>query len=622
MEIELVEIRNFLAQRPPFDSLSEERLNELPEALQIRYLRRGHSFPPGDIEGDYLYVVRSGAIALLDNDNQLLEKLGEGDSYTTPCQLVDFESVSRGQAEEDSLLYLLPCEQLQALRKQSPVFNQHFTESMRERMKHAVSGMKENRTDYSAAQFTLEVGDFPLKPPVTMDPDRSIQEAAQEMSEKNVSSVMLMDGDKLVGLVTDRDMRKRCIAQGLPADRPIKEIMTTNPRTVDSSSIVLHAMMTMTKFHVHHLPVVQGSQLIGMVTATDLARLNSTNSAFLAADIRKAHKLSDLVTASKRMPDLQLQLAKSSASALHIGEVISCITDSLTSRLIEMAMEELGPAPVPFVWVCSGSQARLEQSSHSDQDNALIISDDMKPEDDRYFEELAKRVTDGLDACGFVYCPGNSMASNPEWRQPLKTWRKYFIGWINKTEPMSLMLSSIFFDLRRVYGDRRLFKMLRREILHRSKKNKIFIAYMASNALTHRPPLGFFRTFVLVHDGEHNDTLDLKHRGIVPITDIARVFALSEGLDEVNTTERLRAAAKTSAVSKEMAENLEDALEFIASLRINHQADQISRGEQPDNYLPPKDLSELERKHLRDAFKVIQEMQETLERRYQTSRLR
>ena len=624
MEIELIEIRDFLALRPPFDSLSKDRLNELPEKLQIRYLRRDSQFPPDDIDGDYFYIIRSGAIVLLNERGDLLEKLAEGDYYTTPCQLVDFESVTSGKAEEDTLLYLLPCTELQNLRRVSPDFRLHFTASIRERMQHAVKGSPWQREDCDSgiAQLTIEVGQLLKKPPVLLSVDSSIRRAAEIMSENNVSSVMLTDGGKLTGIVTDRDMRKRCVAAGLDINTQVREIMTRNPETISSDTMALHAMMCMTKNHVHHLPVVNNSDVMGMLTASDLARLNSNNSAFIASDIRKAQNLEELAKASHRLPDLQLQLASASATALHIGEVISHITDLLTCRLIEMAQEKLGPEPVPFVWVCGGSQARLEQSAHSDQDNALIISDRMSEEDDAYFAALAKSVNDGLDACGFIHCPGDSMAMNPKWRQPLATWLWYFDQWIQKPDPMSLMLSSIFFDLRPVYGDKDLFHKLQKSILRQSRENKIFIAYMASHALTHRPPLGFFRSFVLVHDGKHDDTLDIKHRGIVPITDIARVFALSKGLPETNTTDRLRAAAKTSAVSREMSDNLIDALEFIANLRIRHQAEQIGRGETADNYLPPGDLSELERQHLKTSFKVIQEMQSTLDHRYQLARFR
>jgi CBS domain-containing protein len=622
MEIELVEIRDFLAQRPPFNALTEEQLNELPKALDIRYLRRGSTFPPSDSQESYIYILRSGAVELLDEEDNLVEKLGEGGIYTTDCQLIDFGRAIRGVAAEDTLLYQLPCAQMKALRQAEPAFDRHFSESIRDRLKQAVKTLQANGDSSHLSQMTVSVSDLIKKQPVTIGADSTIREAAQLMSDKSVSSVMVMEGEHLAGVITDRDLRKRCVAAGVSSEQPVSSIMTSNLETIQENTLAIQALMTMTRLHVHHLPVMRKHQVVGMLTATDLARHQSTNSAFLATDVRKAETLQELAKVSERLPELQFQLANSSATALHIGEAISSITDSLTVRLIEMAEAELGPAPVPYVWMCGGSQARREQTSHSDQDNALLISDEMKPEHEAYFETLAKKVTDGLNACHFIYCPGDAMASNPKWRQTLRIWKRYFNTWVNKPDPMALMLSSIFFDLRPVHGEMELFKELQGEILEMTRGHGIFTAFMAANALQHRPPLGFFRTFVLIHDGAHDDTFDIKHRGIVPITDIARVFALDRGLSPVNTTERLLAAAETPILSREMGENLVDALEFIASMRINHQAEQIRNGQPPDNYLPPDELSDLERRHLKDAFRVIQDMQETLDSRYQGGRFR
>lgn len=621
MEIELIEIREFLAERTPFDALPAETLDHLPRDLEVRYLRRGSAFPPPDADSAFLYIVRSGAVELRDEDGNLITKLGEGDYDTTACQLVDFSGTRTGATVEDTLLYLLPCDKLRALRSSSRDFDRHFTESLRERLKQAVSRIQDVDSS-EVAHMAVAVEQLLRKEPVTIAADASIREAAQVMSKHKVSSVMVMEDERLVGLVTDRDLRTRCVAAALSGEQPVKRIMTAQIETIDRKSLMIHALMTMTRLHVHHLPVMDGERLVGMLTATDLTRHHSTNAAYIATDIRKASSIEDLSQASARLPELQLQLSNAGASALHIGEAVSCITDSLTSRLIEMAEERLGPAPVPYAWAAGGSQARREQSSHSDQDNALILSDEYQPEHDAYFEALAKYVSDGLDACGFYYCPGDAMATNPKWRQTVSAWRGYYADWIDKPDPMALMLASIFFDLRVVHGDQALYRALQQEILEKTRGNRIFIAYMASNALKHRPPLGFFRTFVLVHDGEHDDTLDIKHRGVVPITDVARVYALSEGLTPVNTTERLRAAVEAGALSKDMGESLEDALEFIATLRIRHQAAQIRRGQKADNYLPPAELSSLEREHLKDAFKVIQSIQETIDNRYQVARFR
>ena len=617
MEVELIEIRQFLEQRNPFKYLSQELLDELPKDIDIRYLRRNSHFPPKE---GFLYVVRSGAVEIYDKQGELCEKLGEGDVYSVTCQLVNLSQCDSGKATEDTLFYMLNCDRLKELCRESKSFGDHFSATVKERLKAAVTTIQESG-DPSVATMMVSVGSLIRKEPITVASGMTIRETAALMSNKNVSSVMVMRDDRLIGLVTDRDLRKRCVAIGLNGSEPIDQIMTPDPKVITASTLTAQALMTMTRMHVHHLPVTRNGKLAGMITATDLANHQSANSAYLAADLRKAKSVSDLVEVSRRLPTLHLHLANASVTARHIGEAVSCLTDSITARLLEMGEAELGEPPVPYVWMAGGSQARREQSSHSDQDNALLLSDDFEPGHDEYFAALAKFASDGLNECGFVYCPGNAMATNQEWRQPLRVWKKYFSAWIESPTPMSMMLSSIFFDLRPVTGSDELFKPLQKMILEKSQVNRIFLAYMMANAMKHRPPLGFFRQFVLEQGGEHDETLDLKHRGIVPITDIARVLALSLGKEPVNTVERLRACGGTNVLSTDMAENLEDALEFIASLRIQHQADQIRKKRPPDNYVPPGDLSELEREHLKHAFKVIQTMQESMIKRFGADKL-
>ncbi|MEN8175637.1 MAG: putative nucleotidyltransferase substrate binding domain-containing protein [Pseudomonadota bacterium] len=619
MEIELVELRDFLASQAPFDTLPEEILDDLPDHLSVRYVRRGAAFPPPDDEGTYLYIIRSGAIELCDDHGELCEKLGEGDLYSGECQLVDFAAPCEGKACEDSLLYLLPCANLRRLFQHSEPFARHFSDSLRERLKHALTTVQ-GTGDTDLSLMSVEVGSLIRKPPVSVDAETSIRDAARVMTEAKVSSVMVMQDGTLAGLVTDRDLRTRFVATGLPGSEPVADIMTRDVQTIQKNTLMVQALMTMTRQNIHHLPIMDGERPVGMLNVADLAQQQSTNPAYIVGEIHKAPDAEALASAASRLAGLQLQLVNAGATALHVGEAVSYVTDAITTRLLELGEAKLGPPPVPYAWMAAGSQARREQTSHSDQDNALIISDDMRPEDDVYFAALARFVSDGLDACGFYYCPGDAMATNPQWRQPLEQWRHNFSDWIEHPEPKALMLSSIFFDMRVVRGAEALFTALQRDILSKTRKNRIFIAFSASNALQRRPPLGFFRNFVLIHDGDHDDTFDIKHRGIVPITDLARVHALSEGIAAVNTAERLRAVARTPAVSEEMGENLEDALEFIATLRIRHQAIQIKRGLKADNYLPPTGLSALERDQLKDAFGVIQTMQESLASRYQTAR--
>ena len=615
MEIELVEIRDFIAEQHPFDLLTIDQLNEITLKLEVRYMRRGQSFPPKNNKTSCLYIMRRGAVELRDADNKLMGKLGEGDIYTAECQFMDFAGSSSHLAVEDSFIYQLPCDELKSLFEQSEEFRHYFEADLNQRLQKAARGNNYD-ADVGLASMTIGISEILKKEPIMLDINSSIQQAASVMSEHRVSSIMITEDGKLSGLVTDRDLRSRCVAQAKDVSLPVSEIMSRELITMRSDDLVLHALMTMTKTHVNHIPVVDDGDIIGMLTASDLTSHNSANPAFMTSQIRKSKNLEELRKILLRLPALQQTLASSGVTARHIGETISLITDALTIRLIEIAQKDMGPEPVPFVWVCGGSQARHEQSSHSDQDNALIISDRVTDKDMPYFSELAKRVCDALDACGFVHCPGDAMAMNEKWCQPYSVWKKYFKHWIETPDPMALMLSSIFFDLRAVHGDVSLHKKLQGDMLKLTAKNSLFIAHMVTNALGHKPPIGFFRTFVLIHDGEHDNTFDIKHRGIVPITDIARVLALAEGIDKVNTTERLEALSGTSSMSREMALNLIDALEFIANLRIKHQANQIRNNQPPDNYMPPDDLSSLERKHLKDAFGIIKDAQESLEKRY------
>lgn len=618
MEIELVEIRDFLSQHHPFDLLPVDLLNKVPGNLEVRYLRRGQCFPPRDNHSQYLYQIRTGAIELRDSENNLVGKLAEGDIYTSECQLIEVNEASSHRVLEDSLIYQLPCAYIKQLCEQSEDFEHHFEADLTQRLQKAAR-YSDRDVDFGMAIMTIEIGDLVKKHPVMLDVTASIQQAAQKMSEQRVSSIMLTHNGRLRGILTDRDLRSRCVAKGLDASKPVTDIMTIEPFTMSSDDLVLHALMTMTRNKVSHLPIVDDGNIVGMLTAGDLTRHSSGNPVFMTSQIRKAKTLDELEKILQRLPELQLVLANSNISARHIGETISSITDVLTTRLIELTQMSIGPEPVPFLWVAGGSQARHEQSSHSDQDNALIVSDQATDQDMEYFHQLAKAVCDGLNSCGFIYCPGDAMASNKKWCQRLSVWKEYFTTWIEAPDPTALMLSSIFFDLRAIHGDFSLHKKLNKNILDLTRKNTLFIAHMVSNALKHKPPLGFFRTFVLIHDGEHDNTFDIKHRGIVPITDIARVLALAEGIETVNTTERLIALGKTRSMSREMSDNLQDALEFIASLRITHQAEQIRRTLSPDNFLPPDVMSSLERKHLKDSFEIIKDAQESLGKRYQLS---
>ncbi len=617
MEVELKEIRDFVGAIPPFDRLPPERLDQLVKHLSIEYLRRGQPLQPADTEPPRLYVIRRGALALRSGRDTLMGMLGEGDVCTSFCA-AELMPAFEVEATEDSLLYSIPCQDLDALAGDDPTILNFIRHSAAQRLGEAVARMQAQ--SQSSLLHSL-VGDHCRSPVVAAPPDLSIRDAARRMTEAKVSSLLIVRDDDPVGILTDRDIRTRCVAAGLDPERPVETIMTRELIRAQASESLFDALLRMTRKGVHHLPVFDDQGLRGMLAITDIMRQEGLSSVHLTSTIRKADSVEALAEAAAQLPRLQAQLVELGADLYHLGHAVSAVADALAVRLIELYEARHGEAPVPWAWVCAGSQARREQTCHSDQDNALILSDEVHDEQLPWFDGLARFVNDGLDACGFSYCPGEVMASNPKWRQPARVWRSYFEQWITEPEPKALMLSSIFFDLRLVHGEATLLEGLRRRILELTPRNQLFLGHLARNALTHRPPLGFFRDFVLVHDGKHDDTLDLKHSGLVPIVDMARLYALAEGLPAIDTRSRLQAAAGTPSLSRGGAANLLDAFQFIGRLRLEHQTAQIRAGQTPDNYVSPKGLSKLEREHLKDAFKVVQTMQAHLELRYQTGRL-
>jgi len=98
----------------------------------------------------------------------------------------------------------------------------------------------------------------------------------------------------------------------------------------------------------------------------------------------------------------------------------------------------------------------------------------------------------------------------------------------------------------------------------------------------------------------------------VPVTDLGRIYALQGKIAVVNTRARLEAGAAAGVVSPSGARDLLDAFDLIAQTRLEHQADLVRKGQAPDNYLAPSDLSDFERSHLRDAFVVVKTMQSAL----------
>ena len=625
MVSEAGDVQTFLAQHPPFNHLSEKQLEFASNNIFVAFSKSGSELQARQSAADTykvgMLIVRSGSLEVRSDKDVLIDRLSEGD-YLIPGALArDSENKPHISVLEDCLYYELTDYAFQTLSAGSSEIAA-LGEDDKARLTHVHSIVTDSDLHQHADQLskdaylTQKVKDNMSTGVVSTSPRTSIREAAQLMKQNHVSSLLIKDGKKLVGIITDRDFRTRVLAEGLSDQEKVEQVMTRSPMCIDVSSRLHDAQLKMMSEGVHHLPVLQDDDPVGIITPSDIMRANNIEPLSLVRAINRAVNIEELGLASEGIPALVVRLIERDVRAIEVGKIITTLADSTTRRLLVLSEQKFGRPPCDYAWLAFGSQARQEQVLGSDQDNGLLLPDDVSEQDAAYFEDFASFVNDGLDACGMPYCPGEIMARNEKWRMTLKGWKARFAGWIEEPSPKAVMHSSIFFDMRHIAGKAELTKALRKNVLKRAQSNTIFLAMMCENALLHSPPLGFFKTFVLESDGDHNNTLELKKRGTIPIVDIARNYSLSAGLKPLNTIERLQAMEKAGVMSKEMAYSLIDAHEFIAGIRLEAQGKQFRAGMKVDNYMDPKDLSPLVRHQIKDAFHVVRDAQSAMKMRF------
>lgn len=601
---ELAEVTQFLAAREPWSLLPQGQIASFAKRAVGRYVRRGEVILSAGAAPTAMYLVRSGAVEILDAQGTLVDHDEQGACFGQSSIIEERPSRFTFTAIEDSLLWSFAPDVVRELVS-LPEVRSYFTES---RLSDVTRTVPEG-----GPVLQVPVADMLTRSPITIGVDSTVGEAAAVMDEHRISALLVTEGERLRGILTDRDLR-RVVARNIAYDSPLAETMSTRPFRISHDALALDVLLMLVEHKIHHLPVMDGERVVGMVTSGDLMRLERSSPLYLVGDLVRQNDVAGLAKVTDRVPRLVGRLLRQDATAEDISRIVSRTTEALWQRLLELAEERFGPPPVPYCWVALGSVARNEQALASDQDHAMIISDDMSPEHDAYFADLAEFVTAGLVQCGFPRCKGDAMATNPRWRVTLSQWQREFSNWLGSPTSEAVLNSSIFFDMRPIHGDHALFNALQQWVLRSAPSSSRFLGHLAKHANDAEVPIGFLRGFVVEKKGEHRDRLDIKLGGINPIVDVARLYALRWGLPQVSTRARLVAAAEHGA----HVENLLDAHEFLGYTRLQHQGRLVAAGEEPNNFINPEDLSEFERKHLREAFAIVGKAQSALTVAFQT----
>ncbi len=454
---------------------------------------------------------------------------------------------------------------------------------------------------------------------ITCGPDMAVTEAARLMKRHNISGLIVVDGAGPVGVASVRDLRD-LIADGGEAIQGTRvlDIMTVGLVTVHPGDYVFEAMFKMAKHNIHRLAVVgAGGELVGIVTDTDLLRIQSRTPLYLNQEIEAAESIPQLKDVSGRMLDMVNYAYRAGADIRSLVQLISHFNDAFTQRIIFLLGSQEGiRLPGGAAYLALGSEGRGEQTLRTDQDSAIVYRDDLPPERLSEIERFASRLSAALDEIGVPRCPGDTMASNPQWCRSLSDWKRVLDQWISVPKSEHMVNFGMFQDLRVIYGEEDLERQLHDHIRAAVQRHSLFLPYMARHICHFPPPLGMFGRIRVERRGEHRGKVDLKKAGIFALTLGASLMALEAGSLGGSTWSKLEFLRGQGVLGEGEFEVLDESFTFLVRLRLERQLRALASGTKPTNHVDPLVMRDRERDQFRQALKGVGTLLKTIRDRY------
>lgn len=614
---------SFLAEIVPFSFLDETQLSSIAmEIVSVRYPENMVVCVQNSTEVEDVYIVRRGAAEQYFEDDtgvRLQRLMAEGDIFGGISILINNGVAIRTlKTTEHTDFYLLSRQTFLKLCDSNSNFTEFFTDTFGRRMldkSYAAIFTKANTPRAESMQLLNQpVATIYQRHLVSCDHDLSIQGAAVLMTQHTCSSILVRDRSGIfTGIITDNDLRRKVVATGYDIQQPVLSIMSSPLRTIPAHALIFEALLLMMQDNVKHLAVTDAEKrVIGILTNREMLVAQGQSPLFLMREIATTPHLPDLLHKQRQLPPMIRALFQIGAQANNITRIITTIADSILTRLMDIALSDTGPPPVRFGFMLMGSEGRCEQTLKTDQDNAIVFEDVPDAEEkavQAWFLDLGNRICTLLNQAGFAFCSGGVMARNPQWCQPLRVWKQNFSSWIHAADPEHLLHASIFFDFRWGYGDVTLVDELRAYLMRSLNGWPGFFRHLTENALHFKPPIGFFRNFIVESKGEHRHKFDIKS-AMMPIVDYARIHALHKQIVETNTLERLHQLYRANAIPWQDYNEMEQAYNFLMQLRFVRQISAIlDENTAPDNYINPKSLSRIEQTVLKEIFVRLEKLQ-------------
>ena len=635
--------------QPPFDVLSLAERQSIRKNTQIRYLAKNENLTAEELQ--YLYVVIKGQIEqLLDgefvasylgsnhsdhlNNNdwfdsrRLPESLTENSLNTKALQTYQF------RAAEDTLLLQVAGSAVDKISAQNHLVRQMLSDKLPERLK-ALQQRRNNKSIVSASyndqqevqQIMLQpVIDVNLLPVHIVNANNSLYEAASIMTKAGLKHVLVQplnhlknEGEvqygtgHLLGILTDTDICRAVSDQQDPATTPCQRYANFNLRTIKAGDEIGDALLTMTRYRIHRLPVIdQNGDVVGILGQSDMLAHIGHHSQLISIQIEQAKDLSSLDTAVEL---IGRYIRAQHQNGVKIGN-ISRMVQTLNAQVFTKLWQLIVPDEVMTntCLIVMGSEGRGEQIMRTDQDNALILRDGYTHPD---LPEFADTFNQHLADLGYPLCDGNIMMTNPMWRQPLKQFNTQIGLWFRNTDPMHGIYLSAILDGEYVCGDESLLTQVRQhlKVAHR-QSDPMFVRQFARAALQFGDVNQWWQKFVPLLGGKSgSEDIDLKKAGIFPLVHGIRTLALENDILELPSSKnRLKALVQARALTQERADTLLEALEFFMAQRLSVA---LSTDDKHARQVNPMTLTALERDLLKECLAVVKSFKNQLRQHYQ-----
>jgi len=566
---------------PLFQGVDQSTALSLVEECEALTFSKKEMMLQADTPRQGLLLVLQGiAEVFVENgagQEEVLEVIKKGEiiGFSSLAEFLGFTKTEKSQptvevrAVEEVLALLIPFTVLAKRWDDQDVHDYLLTQvavrlkdvygSLAEQVKLA-KGMGEGET------ILARVQDLMSEKIVSVAQETSIQDAAKKMAEAGTSSVLVVEGNQLKGIITERDIVGRVVAKGLSYQEHSNKVMTPNPVTISRFAYYYDAFSEILLKGIKHLPVVDQGKISGIVTLTDLHRKKNDS---LMKTIKKIEQAD-----GANLPDIKAAIYEITETLLRdrvpvfaLLDIVTKLYDRLISRAVDLSVEALRTQgltpPVPYAFYLMGSSGRGEQFMLTDQDHFLVYAE---TSDHAYFKRLGEEITRNLEQAGYARCKGLMMSSEQQWRGSLLQWQDRVRKWMLQSTNDNLLLAHNFFSYRFAAGSAALHGEFEQKMAELLERSRIFLFRMVQAEREQEIPTLDEPIRALFKIGRKS--IDMKKEILFPFHHSLQILSLYYGGIPGTPLEKIAALKEKGVLTEAFADDVKEAFSHVLNMYI------------------------------------------------------